>query len=57
MPKFNHAFTVGFSIVNDSAEGEVTAAEIRAALQRVLAEYSDSDLLENAGAPFDTYEI
>ena len=55
--KYNHAYTFGFSLVNESPDGEATTAQqLREALLSTLARYSDIELMENCGAPFDTYE-
>lgn len=62
MPRFNHAFSIAFSVVSEQANGEdVTPAMLRAALQRRMDELDRSpdggrEWLEAVGAPFDTYE-
>lgn len=55
MPKYNHAFTVAFEVVSEDPEG-ATVAQIRAGLKRFLS-FPDDDIMENANAPFDTYEV
>jgi hypothetical protein len=55
--KYNHAFTFGFSLENESPNGETTPQEIRQALINALAQCTDEDLIGNCGAPFDTYEV
>lgn len=55
--KYNHAYTFGFSLENESEEGEATAAELRAAILKMLFELSDIELRENCDMPFDTYEV
>lgn len=56
--KHNHAFTLGFSVVSATEDGsDVTAEQVRSAVRKLLMEYPDIDILENIGAPFDTYEI
>ena len=58
MPKYSHAYCFGFSLENDSQDGEeTTAQELRSAILKRLAELSDIELLENCDAPFDTYEL
>lgn len=60
MPKlYNHAFTVAFTIENGDPDGECTNEEMLAALKarvRYLEGHPD-EILESAGAPFDTYEV
>jgi hypothetical protein len=60
-PKFNHAFTLAFSVVSQDPKGEdVTAEMLRAALQKRIEDLdSEGDLAwyEASDAPFDTYEI
>ena len=56
--KYNHAFTLGFSVVSTTVDGsDVTAEQVRSAIRELLMEYPDMDILENIGAPFDTYEM
>ena len=57
MTKFNHAFTFGFSLETYEPKGNPTAHELRAAIIGTLARYSDIELMENCGAPFDTYKV
>ena len=54
--RFNHAFSFGFSLENNSPEGEVTAQELRHAILCRLDYLTDSEILENCGSPWDTYE-
>ncbi len=56
MARFNHAFSFSFSLENDSPEGEVTAQELRHAILCRLHDLTDSEILENCGSPWDTYE-
>ena len=56
MARFNHAFSFGFSLENDSPEGEVTAQELRHAIVCRLQELTDSEILDNCGSPWHTYE-
>ena len=54
---FNHAFSFAFSIDTADPTGEhIPVADLRAALVMKLAAISDTELLENLGTPFDTYE-
>lgn len=56
--RYDHAFTFGFSLQHTDAAGEdVPAAQLRAAILRRLAALSDTELVENCGAPFDTFEV
>lgn len=56
MPKYNHAFDIAFSVVSDNAEAlDVDADTIRAAVRRLLDTYTDDEIMENVGAPFNTY--
>jgi hypothetical protein len=58
MAKYNHAFTVGFSVLSENTNAlDVDADMIRTALRRLVDTYTDDELMENAGAPFDTYEM
>lgn len=57
MVTYNHAYTLGFSLENESEDGTVTALNARVAIQQYLNKLSDEDLLGNIGAPFDTYEV
>ena len=56
--KYNHAFSIAFSVVSEHPTGEdVTAEQMLAALiKRVVDAYDSGELLEAAGAPYDTYE-
>jgi hypothetical protein len=61
MPKFNHAFTIAFSVVSDDPEGrDVTPDMFRAALlQRIAqldAEKAYGGWEQACDAPFDTYQ-
>ena len=57
--KYNHAFSVCFSIESEDPEGcDLTAEQIRdAIMRRVRMAYESKDLHEAIGAPYDTYEI
>jgi hypothetical protein len=57
MARFNHAYTFGFSLESDSEDGTVSAEELRRAIMLAVAEMSDTELRENCGFPFDSYEI
>jgi hypothetical protein len=60
-PKFNHAFTIGFSLVSQDVNGEdVTSYMVKTALQKRIEDLdSEGELtwMESVGAPFDTYEV
>jgi hypothetical protein len=67
MPKYDHAFTLGFSLVSDREDAEdVTHAMLRTAVMRRLAELEEShmrdpvqgeSLIDACDAPFDTFEV
>jgi len=57
LTEYNHAFTFGFSLVNASEGGEATGPELRRAIMEHLARTDDNELMENCGAPFDSYEL
>jgi len=56
--KYNHAYTIAFSVVSEHPTGEdVTADQVLEALvHRARTAYINGELLEAIGAPFDTYE-
>lgn len=55
---YNHAYTFAFSIDAADPSGEsIPASDLRTAITTRLNALSDSELLENLGAPFDTYLI
>lgn len=57
MTKYNHAYTLAFSLVNRNAEGEASDAEITIALlQRIALLLEAGQLQEAVGPPFDSYE-
>ena len=54
---YNHAFCFAFSIdTTDPIGDRIPIGVLRAALIERLASISDPELVENLGAPFDTYE-
>ena len=57
--KYNHAFSVCFSIESEDPEGrDLTAEQIRdAIMRRVRMAYENKELHEAIGAPYDTYEV
>lgn len=56
MPRFNHAYTLGFSLESDHPTGDdIEPAVMRAAILIYLARLEDTELMENTGMPFDTY--
>ena len=58
MTKYNHAYTLGFSLESNHETGDdVMANQVRAAIVKSLSNLSDIELLENLGYPFDTYEV
>ena len=55
--RYNHAFTLGFSVVTNLPDGsDLTADDARQAIIKAVALMNDTELLENLGAPFDTYQ-
>lgn len=58
MKKYNHAFTVAFSINSDHPQGDdISADEFHQALVKRSQDLTRADeWLEAVGAPFDTYE-
>lgn len=58
MTKYNHAYSLCFSVVSDTEDGsDVTAKQLREAIRRWVDEANDDGLLSNCDAPYDTYEI
>ena len=56
MTRYNHAYSFGFSLISESETGEVSAQELRDAIEKALARCNDIDIVENCGAPYDSYE-
>ena len=59
LPKYNHAFTIAFSIESDNDGENVTAKELKDGLFKKAQEFLTSDdieILEACGLPYDTYE-
>lgn len=58
MPRFDHQYTIAFTIKTDIADPfEVPADELRDALLRSLAERDKADDWAEAFGPIDTVEI
>lgn len=59
MPRYNHMFTIAFTVVTENDAENVTAAELREGLQRRLKELRvDGDydeIIEACALPEDTY--
>lgn len=59
MTIYNHAFTIAFSVVTRNPGESVTAAELRAGLERRLREMIRSadydEIVEACGMPCDTF--
>ncbi len=56
MKKYNHVFTVEFTVFGSTdKEGNETAATLRVALQKIIDNLGDDELLVATGAPY-TYE-
>jgi len=60
MPKFNHAYTIAFSLISDDEQADdVTPAMLRTALRKRIVDLDASvpcEWEEAVGAPFDTFE-
>lgn len=62
MPKFNHAFTLAFSLVSGDENGEdVTPQMLRTALLKRIVDLDESrpdqgEWIEAVGPPYDTHE-
>jgi len=56
--KYNHAFSIAFSLESNKEGGDITNAELRVALFKRIyqLENEGTDLIECCGLPFDTYE-
>ena len=50
-PSWNHAFTIGFSMVSANKGEGVTGRELRTALEKRLKELDDDELIEACGMP------
>ena len=59
--RYNHAFTVAFTIESDHPEGDdITGEQFTKAVQRRVDELNsqgDLEWLEAVGLPYDTYEV
>lgn len=65
MARYNHAFTIAFSLTSETESGEdVTAEMLKAAVERRISELDRSrrpdrkegEWIEAVGAPYDTYQ-
>lgn len=57
-PRFNHAFSIAFSLDSHDADGnDAKPTAIRRAIYERLASIDDDELIEAVGAPFDSYEL
>lgn len=63
MPRFNHAYDIGFEVAGSTKEdgSDVTPAMLRAALMRRIIDLDESqpdhgEWHEAVGSPFDTHE-
>jgi hypothetical protein len=59
MPKYNHAYTISFSVENDNPEGACPLEQMKALQEKLSLIATDKTEFENAfsSAPFDTYEV
>lgn len=59
MPRYNHGYTLAFSVESKDPKGEdVSPQMLRAALLRRIDDLDIGDeWVEATGAPFDTYEV
>lgn len=56
MNRYNHMYSIAFSVINGSEDGEhTTPSEVRQAILERLASTTDDELLEAIGYPDDTY--
>lgn len=57
MPKFNHTYTVAFSLISETSDGsDVTPLMMRTALLKRIQDLDQACEWEEAlGTPFDTY--
>lgn len=57
--KYNHAFTLAFTVITPNDGENVTAQELRDAVSRRLIELrvdgDHDEIIEACGLPFDTY--
>lgn len=57
MNRYNHAYSISFSLTNTSEDGEkTTARELREAIIKRLASIDDQELKESVGCPWDTFK-
>lgn len=57
-PRYDHAYTIGFSLISNHPEGEdVTPQMLREAICIRLKDIYDSEILEACGAPFDSFPV
>ncbi len=59
MPRYSHAFDIGFELVSYNDGENVTAKELISALKRRVSnlEENGDEIIEACGLPFDTHEI
>lgn len=55
--RYNHAFSIAFSVETANDAENVSSSEIRAGVLKRLADIGDFELVEAVGMPFDTYEV
>ena len=58
MTKYNHMFSICFSLDNENEDGEATERELLAALNLRIAELiKEQSVVEACGCPDDTYVV
>jgi hypothetical protein len=55
--RYNHACSIAFEVITEAKGEHITGLEIRNALTNKLRNYSNDDLIEAVGLPFDTFEL
>jgi len=56
--KYNHAFTIAFTVISDNDGEHVTKQELVAGVLRRVADLVENgdEIIEACGLPFDTYQ-
>lgn len=57
MKKYNHAYSLCFSLVNENPDGEATQEELIQALKKRIQDLEANDkVCEAVGSPYDSFE-